>query len=348
MVDQAGTGRRERRGRKRIKGSMVPEAEFTSYHGRPILKKPTWKNPDVPLYLWVGGMAGTSAVAAVLGDATGRPVLHRGGLLVAAGGAVVGTVALVHDLGRPSRFLNMLRVFKPTSPLSVGTFILSPFAALVSAAAASELTGVAPLLGRLAGWGAALFGPPLASYTGVLLANTAVPAWHEAHLELPVLFAASGAAAGAGAQLVVTGLVGASARERTPMVRLAVAGAAAELAVGEYLEKRLERFPGDIAGAYRDGKAGRWNRAARVLTAAGGVVAAFGARSRTAAVAGGAALAAGSLCTRFAVFEAGMASSQNPAHVVAPQRARLEAEGRSSANGSWLAGENATSPVPRP
>lgn len=341
------TGPTRRRGRKRIKGSMVPEAEFTSYYGRPILKKPTWKNPDVPLYLWVGGMAGTSAVVAALGGATGRPALRRSGRLVGAGGAVVGTVALVHDLGRPARFLNMLRVFKPTSPLSVGTFILSPFAALVSAAAASELTGVAPRLGSAAGWGAALLGPPLASYTGVLFANTAVPAWHEAHGELPVLFAASGAAAGAGAQLVVTGLLGSPARERTPVVRLAVAGAAAELAVGEYLEKRLERLPGDVAGAYREGRAGRWNRLARVLTAAGGLLAAFGVRSRGAAVAGGAALAAGSLATRFAVFEAGLASSQDPAHVVGPQRARLEERGRSAADGSWLAGEGATSPVPR-
>jgi hypothetical protein len=200
----------------------------------------------------------------------------------------------------------------------------------------------------VAAWGAALFGPPLASYTGVLLANTAVPAWHEARVELPVLFAASGAAAGAGVQLVITGLAGAPARERTPMARLAVAGAAVELAVGDHLEKRLERLPGDIAGAYRAGRPGRWNRLARVLTAAGGLLAAFGGRHRGAAVAGGAALAAGSLATRFAVFEAGMASSQNPAHVVAPQRARLEAQGRSSAEGSWLAGENATRPVPRP
>jgi formate-dependent nitrite reductase membrane component NrfD len=342
-------GRRERRGRKRIEGSMVPEAEFVSYYGRPILKKPTWKNPDVPLYLWAGGMAGTSAVVAAVGDAAGGPMLRRGGRLVAAGGAMVGTVALIHDLGRPERFLNMLRVIKPTSPLSIGSWILSPFAALASAAAASELTGIAPWLGRLAGWGAALFGPPLASYTGVLLADTAVPAWHEAHGELPVLFAASGAAAGAGAQLVITGLTGAGWHERMPMVRLAVAGAAAELAVGELVERRLEPLPGGVVDAYRTGKAGRWNRWARALTAAGwagSLLAALGGRGgRAAAVASGTALAAGSLATRFAVFEAGMASAADPQHVIAPQRTRLiEHGGPSSAGGSWL--ETATSPVP--
>jgi hypothetical protein len=313
--------------RNRIRGSMVPEAEFSSYYGRPILKKPTWKSPDVPLYLWVGGMAGTSAVVAAVADATGRPQLRRAGRLVAAGGAAVGTVALVHDLGRPARFLNMLRVLKPTSPLSVGSWILSPFAAAATAAAASELTGIAPGLGRLAGWGAALFGPPLASYTGVLLADTAVPAWHEVHGELPVLFAASGAAAGAGAQLVVTGLTGAGRRERVPMARLAVAGAAVELATGELLERRLQQLPGGVVDAWRTGRAGRWNRLARGLTAAGGLGALLagtaGRRGRVAAVASGAALAAGSLATRFAAFDAGMASAVDPQHVIAPQRARM-------------------------
>jgi formate-dependent nitrite reductase membrane component NrfD len=351
-VDTSGNGHRERRrGRKRVKGSMVPEAEFTSYYGRPILKKPTWKNPDVPIYLWVGGMAGSSAVVAAVADVTGRPVLRRGGRLVAVGGAMVGTVALIHDLGRPERFLNMLRVVKPTSPLSIGSWILSPFAAFASAAAASEVTGIAAGLGRLAGWGAALFGPPLASYTGVLFADTAIPAWHEARDELPLLFAASGAAAGAGAQLVVTGLTGAGLRERTPAVRLAVAGAAAELAVGQVLERRLDELPGGVADAYRTGKAGRWNRLARAFTAAGGLGAPLatlgGRRGRVAAVASGAALAAGSLATRFGAFEAGLASAADPDHVVAPQRARLATEGPASADGSWLENEKTTRPVPR-
>jgi formate-dependent nitrite reductase membrane component NrfD len=337
--------------RTRVKGSMIGEAEFTSYYGRPILKKPTWKNPDVPLYLWAGGMAGSSAVAAAFGEATGRRMLRRGGRLVAAAGATVGTAALIHDLGRPARFLNMLRVIKPTSPLSIGSWILSPFAALAGAAAASELTGVAPRLGRLAGWGAALFGPPLASYTGVLVADTAVPAWHEARDELPVLFAASGAAAGAGAQLLVTGLSGAAPRERVPMARLAVAGAAAELAAGEVLERRLERLPGGIVDAYRTGRAGRWSRLARVLTAAGGLAALLagrvGQRGRIASVAAGAALAAGSLATRFAVFEAGLASATNPDHVVGPQRARLDQGEHAESEGSWLPGTKAAPPVAR-
>ena len=101
----------------------------------------------------------------------------------------------------------MLRVFKPTSPLSVGSFILAPFSGLSAAAAASAVTGRLPRLGRLAGLGAAAFGPPLATYTGALIANTAVPAWHEAHRELPFVFAGSGATAAGGLAMVFTPLV---------------------------------------------------------------------------------------------------------------------------------------------
>jgi formate-dependent nitrite reductase membrane component NrfD len=156
-------------------------APFESYYGRPVIKPPVWKQPDVPVYLFVGGVAGVSAVLAEGAALSGRPGLERWARLAAAGGSAVGTVALVHDLGRPARFLNMLRVLKPTSPLSIGSWILAPFGGLSAAAAASNVTGRLPFLGRAAGWGAAALGPPLATYTAVLLCDTAVPAWHEAY-----------------------------------------------------------------------------------------------------------------------------------------------------------------------
>ena len=103
---------------------MVPPPEFESYYGRQIIKTPTWKTPDVPLYLFLGGLSGASALLAEGAAVSGNEQLEHFTRLVAAGGAGVGTVFLVHDLGRPERFLNMLRVFKVTSPLSVGSFIL--------------------------------------------------------------------------------------------------------------------------------------------------------------------------------------------------------------------------------
>src|SRR4051812_13836643 len=162
----------------------VPPAEFTSYYGNPVVKAPTWKKPHVPLYLFLGGTAGASALLGVLADTTGRPGMRRAGRLVAAAGSSAGAGLLIHDLGRPERLLNMLRVFKPTSPLSVGSGVPAPSAGLPAAAAAAELAGRAPTAGRLAAAGSAVLGPAMTTYTAVLLADTAAPTWHESWREL--------------------------------------------------------------------------------------------------------------------------------------------------------------------
>jgi formate-dependent nitrite reductase membrane component NrfD len=111
---------------------------------------------------------------------------------------------LIVDLGRPMRFLHMLRVFKPTSPLSVGSYILSPFSALTVATAglqalpwfpavrALKVARWIPGLRKAAAARSAVFGGPMTTYTAVLLASTATPSWHEPHDELPFLFAGSG------------------------------------------------------------------------------------------------------------------------------------------------------------
>ncbi len=298
---------------------MVPEPEFESYYGRQIIKTPTWKTPDVPLYLFLGGMAGASAVLAEGAALTGNVALERVTRLVAASGAGVGTVFLVHDLGRPERFLHMLRVIKPTSPLSVGSFILAPFSALSSAAAASYLTGRLPRLGRLAGLGAAAFGPLLATYTGALLANTAVPAWHEAHRELPFLFAGSGASAAGGMALLLTPV-----QHSGPARRMAIAGAAIELTASELLKRRL----GMVAEPYERGRPGRLMRLASRMTLGATVVSTLSGRSRAVSALCGATLVASSVVTRFGVFEAGLASARDPKYTVVPQRERMAAASR--------------------
>ena len=295
---------------------QVPEAEFRSYYGRPIIKAPVWKNPDVPLYLFLGGLAATSAGLGAMGGATDRPTLRRTGRLAAFGGAAGGTVFLVHDLHRPQRFLHMLRVFKPTSPLSVGTWILAPFATVAALAAGSELTGLLRRSGDAAGAVSAVIGPALGTYTAVLFSNTAVPTWHEAHRELPIVFAGSAAAAGGG-----MGLIGASVRDNVPAARLAVAGALVELAAGEYMERRL----GLLGDVYRKGRAHTLMRASKACLALGGVGAIVGRRRRWSAALSGLALMAGSALTRFGVFDAGIASAKDPAHIVVPQRERLRA-----------------------
>jgi DMSO reductase anchor subunit len=312
------------RGRRRRKGSaggageasMVGAAEFTSYYGRPIIKSPTWKTPEVPLYLFLGGAAGTSSIIGALGEFTGRPRLARAAQFTASGGALASVALLVVDLGRPERFLHMLRVFKPTSPLSVGSYILSPFSALTTATAGLRLLGWLPPLRKLVAVSSAVFGGPMTTYTAVLLSNTAVPAWHEAHTDMPFLFAGSAMAAGGGLTMAL-----APVAEAGPSRTVALAGAAIELAASQ----RVERGHGIVDEPYHVGRPGALLKAAKACTVAGAGLTVPARRSRAAAVVSGALLAAGSALTRAGVFEAGVASTQDPKYVVVPQRERLAA-----------------------
>ena len=292
---------------------MVPRAEFRSYYGRSIVKGPVWKW-DIPAYFVTGGaMAGSSLLAAGA-DLTGNRALRRATRMAAAANLGVSTYFLVHDLGRPDRFLNMLRVFKPTSPMSMGTWILAAYGGPAGLAAASELTGQAPRVGRAAGLAAAAVAPAVATYTAVLAADTAVPSWHDAHRHLPFVFAGSAAAAAGGLAMAAVPAAAAG-----PARRLAALGAALDLVAGW----RMERDMGLSAEPYEQGTAGRLNRWARALTAGGALGAAVLARrSRVAAAVSGAALVAGSACTRFAVFHAGVQSASDPRYTVVPQRAR--------------------------
>jgi hypothetical protein len=295
---------------------MVEDVEFTSYYGRSIIKPPVWKTPDVPLYLFLGGAAGSSAVLGAFADVTGRPTLTRVARLVAGGGSIASVGFLIHDLGRPERFLHMLRVFKPTSPLSVGTYILSPFSAAAGATAAVELLGWFPRLKRFGGAVSALFGGPMATYTAVLLANTAVPSWHEPHNELPFVFAGSAMAAGGGLTMAFTPVA-----EAGPSRKMAVTGATIELAAMH----RVENGHGIVSEPYHIGRAGNLLRAAKACTVAGAGLTVVAGRTRLGAFASGTLLAAGSLLTRFGVFDAGMASARDPKYTVVPQRERMAA-----------------------
>lgn len=298
---------------------MVPRAEFRSYYGRPILKRPRWKAPNMPGYLYLGGLSGASATMATLAEATGRGRLSLTGRVTAAAAAAAGTVLLITELGRPERFLNMLRVVKPTSPMSVGSWLLAAHGTLTAASAASAVTGVVSPLGRAAGAVTALTGPVLATYTGVLLADTAVPAWHEGYRHLPALFGGSAlASAGAVGMAVVPGAEGAPAR------RMALLGAGLELATARTLE-RGTGMRGEhaelVSEPYRTGGAGALMRVGRGLTAAGAAGTLVAGRSRTAAVLSGLALTGGAICTRFGVYYAGIASAEDPKYTVVPQRA---------------------------
>jgi formate-dependent nitrite reductase membrane component NrfD len=330
--------RRHRQGGKRAVGRrdttdgsrempMVPEPEFTSYYGRPVVKPAPWGD-DVAAYLFLGGVAAGSALLGLGGQLTGRPTLRRNARLSALTAVSLGAAALVKDLGRPERFLNMLRTLKVTSPMSLGSWILSAFsvsAAVPAVAEIDRISGARLPLGPLrtvlraaegpAGFGAAFFAGPLAAYTAVLLGDTATPTWNAAHEDLPFVFVSSAALASSGLVMITTPV-----REAGPARKLAVLGVLGDVVAMRVMEHRMDPV---AAEPLHQGKAGVMLTWSGRLAAAGGLGALLGGRNRAVAAASGLALLAASALTRFGVFEAGLASARDPRYTIEPQKNRL-------------------------
>ena len=287
--------------------------EMQSYYGRPIVKEPVWQ-PEIPCYFFTGGIAGGCSLLHGFARVAGHERLAKTALRVGTVADIVSPALLVADLGRPERFLHMLRVFKVTSPMSVGSWVLFVSGGASATAAALDRLGVL----RPVKWAAEVVsfvaGAPLATYTGTLLADTAIPVWHEARKQLPWLFGAS-AAASAGAATTLFLPHG----ESGPARRLVLGGVAAELALMKAMQHRL----GFVGEVYRQGAAGKLARASKVLTAAGAaLLATRGRRSRGAAVAGSTLVLGGELALRWSVFRAGFQSARDPRYTVIPQKRR--------------------------
>ena len=338
--------RRSEEGRSRLKGArrragaeiMVPDAKFTSYYGRPVIKEPSWEAPDVPGYLFLGGLAGASSVLAAGAQLSGYRELAKVAKVGALGAISLSAVALVHDLGRPGRFANMLRVFKPSSPMSVGSWLLTAYGPVAGAAAVSEVTGILPKAGTAATLGAGLLGPGIATYTAALICDTAVPAWHAGYREMPYVFAGSAASAAGGLGLLAT-----HPADAEPARNLAILGATVELIAKRQLIRRLAGSEGpgsegpgseepgseglSLAEPYEVGRTGAILRLAEYLTAGALAGAVLGRRSRAVSALAGASLVAASAMTRFGIFEAGMASARDPKYTIVPQRRRSNFRG---------------------
>jgi hypothetical protein len=304
--------RRGRRGRG--EQPMVPGAEFASYYGQSVINPPVWKWP-IPTYFFTGGLAAGSSLLGFGATLTGNAALRRHSRYAAFGALLVSTACLVEDLGKPSRFHHMLRVVKVTSPMSVGTWILSSYAVGAGGAAVSEYTGRVRWLGHAAGGWAALMAPALGTYTAVLVADTAVPVWHAERDTLPFTFAGSAMAAAGGLAAALN-----RPADAAPARRFAVTGAVLELASSQIGERRVGRL-GEV---YHEGTAGALTKAALACSATGAALLGLLGRRRPGAIVGGALLVAGSALTRFSVFEAGMQSSRDPAYTVEPQRERIK------------------------
>jgi hypothetical protein len=275
-----------------------------------------WK-PEIPFYFYAGGVGGASAGLRLLSELRGNHVLARRAWALALAGAMASPALLISDLGVSRRFLNMLRMFKVTSPMSVGSWILAAFGTATGIAAMDAWTGLIPTpFGPAAKGTSAALGLPLTTYTAALIANTAVPVWHEARADLPVVFAAGGATSAGAAALMVT-----PRRAAAPALRLSVGGAAVELTAVTVMERRL----GELAHPYQHGAPATLGRLAKAFTLAGAGLAAAGApRSRAAAIGAGALLTTGAILTRWSIFKAGFRSAADSAASIKSQRERIE------------------------
>jgi hypothetical protein len=297
------------------RATATTPADAGSYYGRAVVKEPVW-TWEIPWYFWAGGTSGASSVLALAARRTGNHRLARSAHAIALAGFAVSPPLLIKDLGRPERFLNMLRVFKVTSPMSLGTWSLTATATANGVATALSLARRAPRTRRAAEWAAAALGPTISTYTAALLADTSIPVWHEARYELPFLFAASSAASAGAAAAIAT-----PPEHAGPARRLAVGGALAELATVELMERRL----GPLAEPYEQGpRTARHAKLAKTLTAAGAVTMLAAGRRRGGAALAGALLLGGAAAERWAVFRAGFDSAADPRYTVEPQRRRLE------------------------
>ncbi len=297
-------------------------AEDPTYYDRPLLKEPVWKI-DIPTYYYLGGAAGVALALGAAAQLLGNGELRKFGQRchwVGIVGSSLGGVLLIHDLGRPSRFIHMLRVFRPTSPMNVGAWILSGAAPLAIAAGLfSHRKGLLGTLGSWAGYGAGVFGLGLAGYTGVLVSNTAIPLYQQARRWTPVLFLASASASAAS----ILDLIFDHPRGNHITFLFGTAGRLAELGAGLAVERAASEIP-QVARPLREGVSGVLWRTATVLTAGSLVVSLIPGQSRSRRKWAGVLGALGSLAVRFAVHYAGAASARDPRASFRQQRARLE------------------------
>jgi formate-dependent nitrite reductase membrane component NrfD len=231
----------------------------------PMMKPAVW-TWEVPLYFWLGGIAAGSSLIGLACDVADDHASAKVARKVALGAVMPGAPLLILDLGRPERFFNMLRIFKPRSPMSMGAWCLMGFSTVSGAAVAADLTGrekPARALGALT----ALFGTYLGSYTGALLAATAVPVWGRSRLFLGPIFVCTATATGAAANRLVLVAAGTPAGHptRNALGVIETVAMSGELVLSTINERRLGR----LARSLEAGRPGTLFQAAKWMVRAG-------------------------------------------------------------------------------
>jgi formate-dependent nitrite reductase membrane component NrfD len=225
-----------------------------TYYDRPALKGGHW-GYLVATYFFVGGLAGAAQVIAAVVDLLGHRrdrQLVSAGRYLALAGALISPVLLIADLQTPSRWYNMLRIYRRTSPMSIGSWTLVAFGTFSGLAAVGQLASdvfglpAGRRVARLVGVPAALSGALLASYTGTLLAATSTPLWATGYRILPALFGLSGTATATAALSLILDRCGAPRASVRRLARLSLLASIAELTLS-LRQERIWRRAG-VAG----------------------------------------------------------------------------------------------------
>ncbi len=296
-----------------VAGGPIPKRP--GYFGEAVVRPPVW-TWEIPLYFFVGGTAGMAPLIACTGLLLGLTDLTLNALRISAAGAIISPILLVMDLGRPQLFLNMLRVFKHRSPMSIGAWILSIFGGFaVPAWAIYELycnQAFAPSIGLLvliiAGVfiiGAAIAGLGLATYTGVLLGATVIPAWFLHRVLLPIHFGT----AGLGCAVAILELLGFQIR---PLWMLGMFAAVIETLLWVWLE--FDKH-GAADRALHEGRSGWLIRGGEILSGPLAIILRLTNLVPLAAI----SFLLGAFCSRFGWIGAGRVSGKDPAAVFASQ-----------------------------
>ena len=293
------------------RGREAPVAD-DEVHG-PLIKAPVW-TWEVPLYFWVGGVASGSAFVAMACDIAGDTHSARTARLVALAAVAPAPVLLIADLGRPGRFLNMLRIFKPRSPMNLGAWCLVGFTATDAAAVAADALRL-DRAGRGLGAATAVMGGYLGSYTGVLLASTAVPVWSRSRSFLGPIFVATATATGAALTriVLVAGGLPVGHPTRVALARVESGAIAAELLLSSINRRRL----GPAGRTLRQGRPRMLFRIANGTVLAGLALRLGGARTHTIS---SLLYLAGGLAYRYAWIQAGPASAHDDVAVARTAR----------------------------
>jgi hypothetical protein len=301
----------------RMRSAPVPDIQG------PFIKGPVW-TWEVPLYFWVGGVASGASFVALACDIAGDRRSAAVARKVSLAAVAAAPPLLVADLGRPERFLNMLRIFKPRSPMNIGAWCLASFSGVMAGAVGADLVRM-PRTARSLGALGSLLGGYFGSYTGVLLASTAVPLWARSRLFLGPIFVATATATGAAATRLV--LVAHGLPEghptRNALSTLETGSILTELGLSTLNERRL----GLGAEVTKHGRPGMLFRAAKAAVLLGLSTRLMGRRiDRRAHNVASLLYMAGGLAFRYAWVSAGKASAAHQEGVAAMGRGRLTLE----------------------